>query len=93
MSARMQSAKALATRVVKENVMGPMRNVAVPLDGDVWIYRMVVAAVGLVVLIGVIGVIALSMASRPLPGALIALVSAGLGGLTGLLTPSPRGRH
>lgn len=90
MNARIQSAKALATRVVKDNVVGTMRSMSVPLESDVWIYRMVVAAVGLVLLTSVIGVIALSMEGKPLPEVLVALTSAALGGLTGLLAPSPR---
>jgi hypothetical protein len=90
MSARMQSVKTLATRVVKENLVEPVRSMSVPVESDVWIYRMVVAAVGLVLLTSVIGVIALSMDGKPLPEVLVALVSAALGGLTGLLAPAPR---
>ncbi len=90
MNARMQSIKALATRVVKENVVDTLKSMSAPLETDVWIYRMVIAAVGLVLLAGVIGVIALSMEDKPIPETLVALVSAALGGLTGLLAPSPR---
>ena len=90
MNARMQSVKALAARVVKESLVDTIKSLSAPLETDVWIYRMVVAAVGLVLLAGVIGVITLSMADRPIPETLVALVSAALGGLTGLLVPSPR---
>jgi hypothetical protein len=89
MSARIQSVKERCTRVVKENVVGAIRSLPVPLESDVWIYRMVVAAVGLVLLISVIGIITLSMQGKPLPDVLVALVSAALGGLTGLMTPTP----
>ena len=93
MSARMQSAKAVATRAVKENVVSTVRGMSAPLDSDVWIYRMVVATVGLVLLTGIIGVVALSMNGKSSPEVLVALVSAALGGLTGLLAPSPRRKH
>jgi hypothetical protein len=90
MNTRMQSAKALAARVVKENLVDTVKGISVPLESDVWIYRMVVAAVSVVLMTSVIGVIALSMDGKPLPEVLVALVSAALGGLTGLLAPAPR---
>ena len=90
MSTRMQSVKARATRVVKENVVGAIKSMPVPLESDVWIYRMIIASVSLVLLISVVGIITLSMQGKPLPEVLVALVSAALGGLTGLLAPTPQ---
>ncbi len=90
MSTQKQSVKALATRVVNVNLVDAIKSMSVPLESDVWIYRIVVAAVGLVLLTSVIGIIALSMESKPLPEVLVALASAALGGLTGLLAPSPK---
>ena len=63
------------------------------LQSDVWIYRIVVAALGLAVLASVVGAIMLAMAVRPIPEVLVALGSAALGGLGGLLAPSPVNKH
>ena len=90
MSTRMQLVKAHATRVVKENVASAIKSAPVPLESDVWIYRMIVASVGLVLLIGVAGIITLSLQEKSSPDVLVALVSAALGGLTGLLAPTPK---
>ncbi len=90
MSTRMQSVRTRATRVVKENVTSAIRSMPVPLESDVWIYRMIVASVGLVLLISVAGIITLSLQEKPAPEVLVALVSAALGGLTGLLAPTPK---
>lgn len=70
-----------------------------PLETDSWVYRIVVAALGAVVLSAVIGAIVITM-SDPLPNGayreppeiLIALGSAAVGALAGLLAPSPAGR-
>jgi len=56
---------------------------------DIWVYRMVVAALGLAVLASLIGAIMLATQGRPTPELLIALGSAAVGGLAGLLAPSP----
>jgi hypothetical protein len=90
MSTRMQSVKAYATRVVKENVAGAIKSTPAPLESDVWIYRMIVASVSAVLLISVAGIITLSLQEKSPPDVLVALVSAALGGLTGLLAPTPK---
>src|SRR5262245_5039913 len=63
-------------------------------QGDVWIYRMVVVVLGLTVLITVVGGLGLAAAGSPnnykMPAELIALGSAAIGALAGLLAPSPR---
>jgi hypothetical protein len=59
---------------------------------DVWLYRMVVATLSLTVVASVIGAITLAMASRSTPEILVALGSAAVGGLAGLLAPSPLNR-
>ena len=56
---------------------------------DVWIYRIVVAVLGLAVVATVIGAIILTLTGRPTPEVLVALGSAAVGGLSGLLAPSP----
>jgi hypothetical protein len=59
---------------------------------DVWIYRIVVTALGLAVLLSIIGAILLSWnadgKTEP-PTVLTALGSAAVGALAGLLAPSP----
>lgn len=59
---------------------------------DVWLYRMVVAVLGLTVVSSVIGTIVLAMAGQSTPEVIVALGSAAIGGLAGLLTPSPLNR-
>jgi hypothetical protein len=56
---------------------------------DTWIYRIVVGSLGLVVLSSVIGAIVLSAVGKPIPELLLALGSAAIGALAGLLAPSP----
>ncbi|MBI3243098.1 MAG: hypothetical protein HYZ49_12465 [Chloroflexi bacterium] len=63
------------------------------LPQDVWVYRMVVAALGLAVLASLIGAIMLAIEGRPTPELLVALGSAAVGGLAGLLAPSPLNRR
>ena len=65
-----------------------------PLETDVWIYRLVVGALGLTVLIAVVGAIVLTAmgegeTGRKVPEVLVALGSAAVGALAGLLAPSP----
>ena len=59
---------------------------------DVWLYRIIVAALGLTVVASVVGAIALAMTRQSTPDVLVALGSAAIGGLAGLLTPSPLNR-
>ena len=58
-------------------------------QSDVWIYRICVATLGLVVLVSLSGCILLSIQERVIPEALVALGSAAVGSLAGLLAPSP----
>lgn len=66
------------------------------LEQDKVIYRIVVSSLGLVVLLVVIGVIALSFRSTggtvQIPDVLTALGSAAIGALAGILAPSPAQR-
>lgn len=56
---------------------------------DPLLYRMVVAALGLALLLMVIGGLVLSAMGKPIPDGLIALGAASGGALGGLLAPSP----
>lgn len=59
---------------------------------DVWLYRIVVIALGLSALASLIGAILLATQDRNPPELLVALGSAAIGGLAGLLAPSPLNR-
>lgn len=104
---KVQSASALAEQVAKDpqlqeqikaDPVTALANLAAPpLQSDVWIYRMVVAALGLTVLIAITSAVVLSAKSSKewaytIPDAVIALGSAAVGALAGLLAPSPASR-
>ncbi|MFZ1081847.1 MAG: hypothetical protein WAO19_07970 [Candidatus Kryptoniota bacterium] len=99
MGSRIGSLSELAVRVaqdseleskIKQNPAEAIARLAAPvIQSDVWIYRMVVAFLGLTVLAGVIGAIILSMSGKSTPEVLVALGSAAVGALAGLLAPSP----
>ena len=55
---------------------------------DVWLYRIIVAALGLTVVASVVGAITLAMTGQSTPEVLVALGSAAIGGLAGFLVPS-----
>lgn len=58
---------------------------------DKWTYRIVVLALGIAVLIGMLGLIVLSWRGvTVLPEGLVAIASAAVGALAGLLAPSPK---
>jgi uncharacterized integral membrane protein len=64
-----------------------------PLDYDVVIYRIVVAVLGLTVLLTVFGGIYLALkadSNIKLPDGIVAIGSAAVGALAGLLAPSPK---
>jgi hypothetical protein len=62
------------------------------LHNDIWLYRIVVAVLGITVVSSILGAIALAMSGQSTPEVLIALGSAAIGGLAGLLAPSPLNR-
>ena len=57
--------------------------------GDKAVYRIVVIALAAVMLVAAIGAIAISWAGKTMPESLVALGSAAVGALAGLLAPSP----
>ncbi len=64
-----------------------------PLETDKWIYRWVVFALGLAVLMTIGGAIYLAAKEPPVPSTpeiLVAIGSASVGALAGLLAPSPK---
>lgn len=61
------------------------------LQTDRWIYRIVVLALGFGVLSAMIGLIILSLNGvAPVPDGLVAIGSAAVGALAGLLAPAPK---
>jgi uncharacterized integral membrane protein len=67
---------------------------ASPLQYDLWIYRAVVAVLGITVIAKVFGGIYLATKADTnikLPDAIVAIGSAAVGALAGLLAPSPKG--
>lgn len=72
----------LAAKVIQEN-----QATGVP---DNWIYRLVVLALGIAVVLVVVGAIALSFKTgSAIPELMTAIGSAAVGALAGLLAPSP----
>ena len=65
-----------------------MRN---QLQNDIWLYRLV-AVLGLTVVGSITGAIVLALSGQSKPEVLVALGSAAIGGLDGLLAPSPLNR-
>ncbi len=78
----------------KERILLQLRRLKSPLDTDRWIYRGVVAALGFAVLLTIIFTFVLAARSSPndakIPEGLVAIGSAAVGALAGLLAPSPR---
>lgn len=62
---------------------------AAPLESDVWIYRIVVGALSVVAVLSIAGaiVVAVGTEETPVPDAVVALGSAAVGALAGLLAP------
>lgn len=95
---KVQSVAELAVQVAKDpdlqakikaNPAEAIAGLAAPLQSDVWIYRFVVLALGLCLLIALLGAIYLSAQGKTLPDILIGLGSGAIGALAGLLAPSP----
>ncbi len=74
---------------IQENPVATITAIATPLQTDVWIYRIVVGALGLAVPISLIGAIVLAKNGTDTPAILTAIGSAAVGALAGLLAPSP----
>ena len=74
----------------KVKLLESLQTLSIPLQSDRWIFRLVVAFLGLTVLLTVLGGFYLSIkTAATIPEGLIALGSAAVGALAGLLAPSP----
>lgn len=62
------------------------------IEKDIWLYRMVVTVLALTVVASVVGAIAVALMGKSTPEVIVALVSAAIGGLAGLLASSPLNR-
>ena len=102
MGAEIKSLQDLASKVsrdpalaesIKHNPAAALNDIAANsvLETDEWTYRIVVLSLGLAVLISLLGLIVLSFKGiESLPDGLVAIGSAAVGALAGLLAPSPR---
>ena len=62
------------------------------IEKEIWLYRMVVVSLGLCMLASLVGAIVLAAKGTDTPEILVTLGSATVGGLAGLLAPSPLNR-
>jgi hypothetical protein len=77
----------------KVKLLDALHAIPTPLQTDKWIYRLVVCFLGLTVIGTVIGgFIIAGKTAQTIPEGLIALGSAAVGALAGLLAPSPASR-
>jgi hypothetical protein len=60
-------------------------------ERDKWVYRVIVLALGLTILIAAVGAIFLQSSGKDSPAILVALGSGAIGALAGLLAPAPSG--
>jgi hypothetical protein len=98
MATQFRSVRELAEKIAQDSTLenkikadpaGVIASLAAPLQSDVWIYRIVVGAMGLTILIALLGAIVLKAWGADIPDVLTALGSAAVGALAGLLAPSP----
>jgi len=74
-------------------IVNAVRSARTVLEEDVWIYRIVVIALGIAVLGALGGAIAIELVTRAkdtIPDILVALGSGAVGALAGLITPPGR---
>ncbi len=74
----------------KKDPVKALEAFARPLDSDKVVYRIVVGSLGAAVLIALMGSIILVALGKESPDVLVALGSASVGALAGLLAPSPK---
>ena len=83
--------KSLEEEIKKDPIKGIAKITESPLQWDEWIYRIVVLMLGLTVLLVALGGIYLAANGvTTIPDILIAIGSAAVGALAGLLSPTPR---
>lgn len=75
--------------MIKKDPVKALQSLATPLQTDAILYRIVVGSLGSAVLISLIGAIVLVAVGKEAPDVLVAIGSAAVGALAGLLAPSP----
>jgi hypothetical protein len=92
LAARLETDPDLEAKL-KSDPKGTLATIAAPLQTDVLIYRIVVSALSATVIIALLGAIVITLTPGPtprtIPDVLVALGSAAVGALAGLLAPSP----
>jgi hypothetical protein len=73
----------------QDNADESVLNVGTPLQSDRWIYRIVVSALALTLVSSIGGTLWLQANDKAIPEILIGLGTGALGGLAGLLAPTP----
>ena len=76
-------------REIQSRPAEAIAELAAPLERDVWIYRIVVSALSLVAVLSIVGAIVVAVGTNDtqVPDAVVALGSAAVGALAGLLAP------
>jgi predicted phage tail protein len=76
-------------REIQSHPAETIAELAAPLERDVWIYRIVVGALSLVAVFAIVGAILVAVATSDaqVPDAVVALGSAAVGAIAGLLAP------
>lgn len=76
-------------REIQSRPAETIADLAAPLAHDVWIYRMVVGALSLVAVFSIVGaiIVAVGTSDTQVPDAVVALGSAAVGAMAGLLAP------
>ena len=76
-------------RVISSRPAEAIAELAAPLEYDVWIYRIVVGALSFVAIFSIVGAIVVAVGTNDtqVPDAVVALGSAAVGALAGLLAP------
>jgi hypothetical protein len=76
-------------REIQSRPAEAIAELAAPLERDVWIYRIVVGALSLVAVLSIVGAIVVAVGTNDtqVPDAVVALGSAAVGALAGLLAP------
>ena len=75
--------------MIKKDPVKALEHLATPLQTDVLLYRIVVGSLGAAVIITLIGAVLLVALDKDAPQILIAIGSAAVGALAGLLAPTP----
>ena len=88
-AARAEADPAFAARL-KADPIEALRDLPEPLRTDVWVYRGIVIALGLVAAGGLLLAAIIALSDEEVPDIFTAAISAAIGAMAGLLVPSPR---